>query len=187
MSVLLMLVGAAGPALATSGALVPPAGAAISVKVASEPFGDYVNRLSFDVTSIAPALVTSTGPSTLIITGTMTNAGPEGLTDLAYRFQRGGKLANDADVRRELAQPNEPTEKIQENFTKITDPLPAGAAVPFSFSASITGTDGLAVAAPGIYPLMVNVNGAVVLPDGPLQARIGELHLLLTVVGVPTA
>ncbi len=32
---------------------------------------------------------------------------------------------------------------------------------------------------------MVNVNGAVTLEAGPLEARIGELHLLLTVMGVP--
>ena len=32
---------------------------------------------------------------------------------------------------------------------------------------------------------MVNVNGAVTLEGGPLEARIGELHLLLTVMGVP--
>ena len=32
---------------------------------------------------------------------------------------------------------------------------------------------------------MVNVNGAVNLEGGPLAARIGELHLLLTVMGVP--
>jgi hypothetical protein len=151
----------------------------------SAPFGDYVDRLSFDVTEINPALVTATGPSSVIITGTMTNAGPEGLTDLAYRFQRGTALAGGADVRRELAQPDEPTEQVQNNFSKITDSVPAGATVPFSFTASITGADGLAVSAPGVYPLMVNVNGAVVLPDGPLEARIGELHLLLTVMGIP--
>ncbi len=67
-----------------------------------EPFGDYVNRLSFDVTSIDPALVTAAGPTTLTITGTMTNAGPEALTDLSYRFQRGESLGSDADVRQEL-------------------------------------------------------------------------------------
>ncbi len=32
---------------------------------------------------------------------------------------------------------------------------------------------------------MVNVNGAVTLEGGPLEARIGELHLLLTVMGAP--
>ena len=32
---------------------------------------------------------------------------------------------------------------------------------------------------------MVNVNGAVILEGGPLEARIGELHLLLTVMGAP--
>ncbi|MET0967380.1 MAG: DUF6049 family protein [Nakamurella sp.] len=180
-AVLMLMLASIGPAAA---ALAAVTSSTISVQTAA-PFGDYVGRLSFDVTSIDPALVTATGPSSLTITGTMSNAGPEGLTDLAYRFQRGSKLANDADVRRELAQPDEPTEQIQNSFTKITDPVPAGAAIPFSFTASITGPDGLAITTPGVYPLMVNVNGAVVLPDGPLGARIGELHLLLTVMGVP--
>ncbi|MET0862992.1 MAG: DUF6049 family protein [Nakamurella sp.] len=178
----LLLVTAGGPALATA---IPITATNTHFQVVAEPFGDYVDRLSFDVTSIDPALVTSTGSSTLTITGTMTNAGPEGLTDLAYRFQRGEKLANDADVRRELAEPNEPNEQVQEDFTRMTEPVPAAAAVPFSFTVSITDPDGLDVSAPGVYPLMVNVNGLVTLPDGPLEARIGELHLLLTVMGVP--
>ena len=55
-----------------------PAGPASSAQAGREPFGDYVDRLSFDVTSIDPALVTATGPSSITITGTMTNAGPEG-------------------------------------------------------------------------------------------------------------
>ena len=58
--------------------------------------------------------------------------------------------------------------------------------MPFSFTVADHRRHGLAVTAPGVYPLMVNVNGAVMLDDGPLEARIGELHLLLTVMGVPT-
>ena len=57
--------------------------------------------------------------------------------------------------------------------------------MPFTFTASITDGGGLGVTEPGVYPLMVNVNGAVILEGGPLDARIGELHLLLTVMGVP--
>ncbi len=53
------------------------------------PTVDYASRLAFDVTSITPTLVTSTGPDTLTIAGTMRNTGSEDLIDLAYRFQRG--------------------------------------------------------------------------------------------------
>jgi hypothetical protein len=161
-----------------------PAGARL---IAAEPFGDYVNRLSFDVTSIDPALVTAAGPATLTITGTMTNAGPEPLTDLSYRFQRGESLRSDADVRQELSQPSEPTKQVQRTFTQIPADLAAGASAPFAFNAAIADPNGLNVDAPGVYPLMVNVNGTVTLEAGPLEARIGELHLLLTVMGVPGA
>ena len=161
-----------------------PTGARLTV---AEPFGDYVNRLSFDVTSIDPALVTAAGPTTLTITGTMTNAGPEPLTDLSYRFQRGTSLGSDAEVRQELSEPSEPTEQVQRTFTQIQGDLAAGASAPFAFSAAIADPDGLDVDAPGVYPMMVNVNGAVTLEAGPLEARVGELHLLLTVMGVPGA
>ncbi len=150
------------------------------------PFGEYVTRLSFDVASIDPALVTAGGPTVLTIAGTMTNSGPEALTDLAYRFQRGPALGSTADVRQEIAEPSEPTERVQDQFTSIVPTVPAGGSVPFAFTTSIIDGDGLDVTEPGVYPLMVNVNGAVTLEGGPLEARIGELHLLLTVMGVPT-
>ena len=158
---------------------------ATSATVGRAPFGEYVTRLSFEVASIEPALVTAAGPSVLTISGTMTNNGPEELTNLAYRFQRGPALGSTADVRQELAEPSEPTDRVPDQFTSIVAALPAGGSVPFTFTASITDDEGLDVTAPGVYPLMVNVNGAVTLEGGPLDARIGELHLLLTVMGVP--
>src|SRR6478609_7401911 len=170
------------PAGATAGHSAAPTTASLTAR---EPFGDYVSRLSFDVTAIDPALVTAAGPTTLTITGTMTNSGPESVSKLSYRFQRGEALRTEADVRQELAEPSEPTDHVQRTFTQISDDLAAGASAPFAFSADITGPDGLNVDAPGVYPLMVNVNGAVALDAGPLEARIGELHLLLTVIGVP--
>ena len=176
---------------ATNGSSSLPMSAAITaVNSAREPFGEYVDRLSFDVQAIDPALVTATGRPVLTISGIMTNRGPEALTNLAYRFQRGSTLETGADVRTELDDPSEPVAQVQDDFTPVssgsdTPEIAAGASVPFIFTASIVDSSGLAVDQPGVYPLMVNVNGAVILEGGPLEARIGELHLLLTVMGVP--
>ena len=66
--------------------------------------------LTFDVESVDPVLVTAGGPDRLTVTGTLTNAGPEPVTELIYRFQRGGALSNEADVRQRLAEPSEPND-----------------------------------------------------------------------------
>lgn len=158
-------------------------GAAIAVAVA--PYGDYVDRLAFEVTSITPTLVTASGPTTLTIAGTMRNVGPEDVVDLSYRFQRGAALDSTAAVRDEIATPSEPNAQVPSRFESIDGSLPGGASAPFVFTTALTGANSLNVTAPGVYPLMVNVNGGVVLPAGPLEARIGELHLLLTVSSVP--
>ena len=172
---------AAGSVTAPAGAPRPDAQRTVTVA----PYGDYVGRLAFDVTSITPILVTATGPETLTITGTMRNTGTEDLVDLAYRFQRGSALASTADVQNELAEPSQPIAQVPSRFEPIPGTLAGGAAQPFAFTTALTGSDSLAIGAPGVYPVMVNVNGAVVLPGGPLEARIGELHLLVTVLSVP--
>ena len=116
----------------------------------------------------------------------MTNAGPEALTNLSYRFQRGPGAGTEADVRQELAEPSEPNEQVQSTFTPMPGDL-AGRRLGAVHLHRIDHRPATAwpSARPGVYPLMVNVNGAVALEDGPLEARIGELHLLLTVMGVP--
>lgn len=178
---LLTTLTATGPVAAdTSG------GALVAAPMATvAPYGDYVDRLAFDVTSITPTLVTAGGPSTLTVTGTMTNTGTDDLVDLSYRFQRGAALDSTDAVRREIAEPSEPLAQVPARFEPIPGTLPGGGAAPFVFTTPLTGPNGLNVTAPGVYPLMVNVNGGVVLAAGPLQARIGELHLLLTVLEVP--
>jgi len=180
----LVLLGGTGVGTVAAGPVATVAGT-LTTRLAPEPFGEYVTRLSFDVTSIEPALVTAISPNLLTISGTMTNAGPEELTDLAYRFQRGAALPNEAAVRQEIAEPAEPTDRVQQDFTPMIPTLAAGASTPFTFTVPIAGAQGLDVSSPGVYPLMVNVNGAVTLEGGPLEARVGELHLLLTVMGAP--
>ena len=167
-----------------SPARVPPG---LTAALTTAPGGDYATLLAFDVSAIDPTLVTSTGPSTLTVTGTMTNTGPDELIDLTYRIQRGDVLRSTADVHEQLATPAEPLARVPSTFTPITGTLAAGGSAPFVFTTSLTGPNALDVTSPGVYPLMVNVNGAVVLPAGPLEARVGELHLMLTVMSVPGA
>ena len=179
---LLAVLATAAPAAAI-GARDTPTERAIG---ATAPESDYVNRLKFDVATINPTLVTAGGPSTLTITGTMTNTGPDELVDLSYRVQRGEALRSTTEVHDEIANPSEPLARVPSTFTGITGSLAAGASAPFAFTTSLTGTDALDITRPGVYPVMVNVNGGVRLPAGPLEARIGELHLLLAVMSVPT-
>ncbi len=94
-------------------------------------------------------------------------------------------LTSTADVRTELAEPSEPVAEVPNRFEQIPGSLAGGASAPFVFTTALTGSNSLGITAPGVYPVMVNVNGAVVLPAGPLEARIGELHLLVTVLSVP--
>ena len=165
--------GRTGPdGIAVIGSRLPPQG--------------YAALLTFDVSTIVPVVATAAGPAALRVTGTMTNTGPDVLTGLTYRFQRGPALSNTADLKQELANPSEPVATIEPHFTDLLDQLGPGSSAPFTATVPIAAQDGLAVGAPGVYPVMINVNGAVVLDGGPLEARIGELHLALSVVGVPT-
>ena len=172
-------------------ALLPAAAPAAASAVVSAarslaPENDYADRLSFDVTSIDPVVVTAGGPVSLTISGTMKNTGQETLTDLVYRFQRGPALKSTADLRQELSTPSEPVDVVQPEFTGLSASLEPNTTQTFTATALITAADGLAIDAPGVYPLMMNVNGDITLEGGALPARIGELHLALTVLGVPT-
>ena len=178
-------------AAAATVALLPTAVPAVASSGASAarslaPQNDYADRLSFDVTSIDPVVVTAGGPVSLTISGTMKNTGQETLTDLAYRFQRGQALKSTADLRQELSTPSEPVDVVQPEFTGLSASLEPNTTQAFTATALITAADGLAIDAPGVYPLMINVNGDITLEGGALPARIGELHLALTVLGVPT-
>ena len=178
-------------AAAATVALLPTAVPAVASSGASAarslaPQNDYADRLSFDVTSTDPVVVTAGGPVSLTISGTMKNTGQETLTDLAYRFQRGQALRSTADLRQELSTPSEPVDVVQPEFTGLSASLEPNTTQAFTATALITAADGLAIDAPGVYPLMINVNGDITLEGGALPARIGELHLALTVLGVPT-
>lgn len=155
----------------------------------TSPAGSYGSTLAFTVSSITPQLVTSGGPAALTVTGTMTNTGDDPLTELGYKYQRGDALIGEAAIRKEATSPCQPIAVVNSGFVAVEGDLAAGASTTFVATVPIAGdpTRTLAVTDPGVYPLMINFNATVKLPSGDLRARVGEVHLLLTVLSVPPA
>lgn len=169
----LLLIAGGGPVLA-AGSLTRTA-----------PEDDYAGRLAFTVDSVDPVLVTTAGPTSVTVTGSVTNTGSEAITDLIYRFQRGTAVDSTAALERELSEPGEPTAAVPPRFSSLLGRLDPGQSAPFTATVPLSGTGGIGVQSAGVYPLLLNVNGDVALESGPLAARVGELHLVLPVLGVP--
>lgn len=155
----------------------PPAAAVV---------GDYANTLSFRIATITPTVITRDGPQQMLVSGTITNTGAVPITELDLRLQRGAALQTSEEITAEIASPAEP-ENVVTQGVALPGTLQPGAGMPFTAAAQITGSGpaGLHIEAPGVYPVMVNINGEVQATDGSLQARVGELHLLATVLSVP--
>ena len=136
-----------------------------------------------------PQLVTAGGPAALTVTGTMRNTGEHALSELGYKYQRGDALVGEAAIRNEVAQPCQPITVVDSGFVTVDGDLAAGASTTFQATVPIAGdpTRTLAVTDPGVYPIMINFNATVGLSSGDLRARVGEVHLLLTVLSVPPA
>ncbi|MEP6979335.1 MAG: hypothetical protein ABJA16_01070, partial [Nakamurella sp.] len=148
------------------------------------PQGEFAGTLRFEIDSVTPALVTDTS-SSIGISGRMINTGSEELTGVVARWQRGAAFTSTAGVRAEIAEPGQP-EAVLTTFGPVTDTIAAGGTVPFTLKtdAFVRDRGGLGIQAPGVYPVMLNVNASFA--SGPASgARVGELHVLLTVASVP--
>ncbi|MBM9468954.1 DUF6049 family protein [Nakamurella leprariae] len=185
---LVTVVPAVGPAVA---AVPGPGTAAVGARAAAIPEG-YAGTVTFDVTSIDPTVVTGPGPAVLTVTGTMTNTGELPIDGLVSRFQRGPAVDADALIER-LDDPLVPSDVVAGTFTDLVERLEPGATSPFTVSVPLTETapggdrGSLELTDAGVYPVMLNVNGTLVSPDGDVPARVGELHLWLTVAAPPSA
>jgi hypothetical protein len=149
--------------------------------------GEYAQRLSFTIAGIQPVVATATSPNLLTVSGRFSNTGPDPIDDLNYRFQRGDRLTSVAAVNAEVADPIQPVTVINPTFRPLPGRVAAKQSAGFTVSVPITGShaDSLGITAPGVYPVMVNVNGTVHAPGGDARARVGEVHLLVTVTAVP--
>ncbi len=143
----------AGPAFAGT---VPPAVAAPSAPPsapAPAPAADPERPVLVQLTRLDPRTVAPGG--TVTLSGTLTNAGAETLTDVGVRLQRGEVLTTRAELVANDADPD-PMSAATTPFAPLPAPLEPGATAEFTYS--VTTAD-LRLDRDGVYPVLLNVNG----------------------------
>ncbi|GAB1512042.1 DUF6049 family protein [Actinophytocola sp. KF-1] len=143
------------------------------------PAGGGQPRLQLTVDTMSPRVVTAT-TQRVTVTGKVTNTGDRRIEDISVRLQRGEAIESDRamrDVR------NQPTDTATGEFTDVSESLQPGDSANLSLSIPVRG-DGktLGIDEPGVYPLLVNVNGR---PDYSDQARLAAVSIPLPVLSVP--
>ena len=172
--------GAVTPDQAAAAGYVPnPAPSAVRVSIAS---------ISPEVFDGSTAGGTIAGVQTVTVSGTIRNVGRTPVTGVEVRMQRGPRLTNPSAVRDPLVWP-ESDYTLTGPFQTVTEILDPGAEVPFQISMPAGPVPGqmpaqadLQLSEPGVYPLLVNVNGD---PDGSGVARLDDARTLLPVLRVP--
>ena len=142
--------------------------------------------LDGDTSTGGIAVGTESGIPLVTVSGTITNVGDTPLEAVDVRLQRGPRAASSSTVREALVW-SEPSFGVRGEFERVTEALAPGESVPYSVSMPARDVPGrfapdLQLTEPGVYPLLVNVNGT---PESGLPARLDDARTLLPVLDVP--
>ncbi len=141
-------------------------------------------QVKIELTEMSPRLVTADSTGVLTVIGRVTNDGDRTIEDLGVRVQRGDPLVSEADLQAALSG-DASTDIARPRFTDLPDALGPGSSAPFRVDVPLSGggpLDSLQIAGPGVYPLLVNLNGR---PDFGGRARLAAVRMLLPVIGLP--
>ncbi|MEU0530513.1 DUF6049 family protein [Amycolatopsis tolypomycina] len=137
-------------------------------------------RLRIDLAELAPRVVTSS-TTTLTVTGTVTNTGDRKVTKPQVRLQVGDRATTERGVGDVLSGAVIKDTPLTE-FTPVADVLEPGQSAPLNISVPLTGARANRFSLPGVYPLLVNVNGT---PEFGGPARLGAVSMLMPVLAGP--
>ena len=148
---------------------------------AGEPGGTTFLQLRID--HVTPDVVTTTSEPVVTVTGTVTNVGDRPVHDVMVRLEHAAAVTSSSALRTTLA--GEPVDfSAVGDFTTVSQDLARGQSVPFRLAYPVRSADhpAIGIDKPGVYPLLVNVNGT---PDYGSAARLDDARFLLPVLGVP--
>lgn len=141
------------------------------------------DALHISLTWVTPDRIDGQSKNSVTVSGTLTNVGKLPISDIDVRLQRGDYAPYGNALRHTLTedQINYPTTLP---FHHLATTLNPGDSTSFTLTARIHGGDGdtLNINAPGVYPLLVNVNGRVSNSD---SARLHDARVLLPVLSLP--
>lgn len=150
---------------------------------AGEPPSNQFLRLQID--HVTPDVVTTTSEPMVTVSGTLTNVGDRPVHDVMVRLEHAPAVHASTGLRTALSEDPSSYSAVGD-FTTISEDLQRGQNVPFRLTYPLrsAGQPALDIDRPGVYPLLVNVNGT---PDYGAPARLDDARFLLPVLGLPAA
>jgi hypothetical protein len=135
------------------------------------------------IDQVTPQVVTTTSEPLVTVTGSVANIGDRSVRDVMVRLEHAPAVPNSAGLRTNLDGDTDQYQAAEE-FVTVSPELRRGQKTKFTLSAPMRSATkhSLDIGAPGVYPLLVNVNGT---PDYGEPARLDNARFLLPVVGVP--
>ncbi len=138
-----------------------------------------------ELADMSPRVVTAASSTVLRVTGRVINVGDRVITKLGVRLQRDEPVNSDEAAVRAISSVPEAPHVTR--FQPVAGDLGPGQSSPFQLEVPLRGgaeLESLQINEPGVYPLLVNLNGK---PDFGDTARLASVPLLLPVLGIPPA
>ena len=139
--------------------------------------------LQVRIDRVTPEVVTTTSDPVVTVAGTVLNVGDRPVRDVIVRLEDAAAVASSAGLRTNLGGGVDQFEPVAD-FITLAPELLRGQTVPFTLTYPLRSADlpSLSIEEPGVYPVLVNVNGT---PDYGAPARLDDDRFLLPVLGVP--
>lgn len=139
--------------------------------------------LQLHIDSVTPDIVSTTSEPMVTVTGTVTNVGDRPVRDVVVRLEHAAAVTSSDGLRTNLTGDGEQYEPVAD-FTTVAPEMEQGQKVPFTLAYPVRSEElpSLHISEPGVYPVLVNVNGT---PDYGAPARLDDARFLLPVLGVP--
>jgi hypothetical protein len=170
----------AGIALAVLVAVVVAPATVLAQPVqAAQPVQSTPSRMRLDIDRMEPRLITADTP-TVTFAGKVTNVGDRRIDDIRIQLRRGEAVDTERQIR---TLTEEPTDSARSAFIAVAGALEPGQSNPVTITVPVRGDSGsLQIDQPGVYPLLVNVNGR---PEYGGQARLAAMSVLLPALSIP--